>query len=137
MKMFQFIKYTAVANEKHCGFATIKCNFKFLLKDLSEITTKKELQEALLDATEYKIFRISPGKNGGYFPNMASYKINDAYEESCAMDSNFIINEMKKVIMEGVHDEMNKTGTQKMPTQESIFPIQSSYQPKQNDDCPF
>ncbi len=137
MKMFQFIKYTPVINEKHIGFATIKCNFKFLTKDLSEIKTIKELHDCLMDATEYKTFRISPGKNGGFFPNMASYKINDKYEECCMMDSNFILNDMKTVIMEGVHDEMNKNGTQKMPTQESIFPVQPSYEPKQNDDCPF
>lgn len=135
--MFQFIKYISVQNEKHIGFATIKCNYKFLTKDISEIKTIKELQECIMDVVEYKIFRISPGKNGGFFPNIASYKINDKYEDCCMLDSNFVLNDMKAVIMEGVHDEMNKNGTQKMPQEQSIFPVQSTYEPKQNDDCPF
>jgi hypothetical protein len=135
MKMFQFIKYEEVTGEKHIGLATIKCNYKFLTKNIRDIKDLNELQDCLMDATEYKTFKISNGKNGGYYPNMPSYKKGEEYKEYCITDSNFSKQEMKDEIMQGIHDYLGKPQTL---MQQSIFTAPPTYAPKNDtDDIPF
>lgn len=63
MTQIEFLGFTPISNEKHLGILSIKVWNRIVLR-----------------------YKIAAGKNGGYFANPASYKIEDKYSPSFAIE---------------------------------------------------
>ncbi len=122
MSICEFIDYLPTPGEKYLGIITVKLYGKIQV-----------------------LYKWSERKDGkGCFANPASFKIGDDYEPSILVDSRIEEKEIMDVIRCGVLTKINSNikpvqgcnGT-KVQMQQSTFVDQSSYEPKQSDECPF
>lgn len=107
MTNFEFLSYDAVVGEKFLGVATIRAWSKIILR-----------------------YKIIPGKEGrGFFASPASVKVNDKFESSFMLDSNFENQALLSLIKEEVSKYLNGT----------IAPPKPKETPSDGDygECPF
>ena len=116
MNEVKFISYKATPADKHLGIATI----------------------SVFGGKIYLRYKISNGKNGGTFPNVASYKVDEAYLPAFVIESSM----MKEEIESCIKNNLNKFLTQSAQSvQESGNVFRSATPPVMNSypegDCPF
>lgn len=119
MAVAEFVSYQETKNEKHLGIVTVKLYGKLILR--------------------FKWMERKDGK--GCFPNAPSYKIVEDGEEryipAILLDSRSEQEELEHLIRNGVKAVTSVKGIRPVQMEQSAFVTQPSYQPKQNDDCPF
>ena len=88
MKDVKFCDFKPTPNEKHVGIATV-----------------------LIDNIIFLRYKITSGKNGGYFPNAPSYKIveygQDSYIPGFLIESNMLKEQVESIIRSNVNRIMS------------------------------
>lgn len=115
----EFISYEPTSGQSYEGIITFMRHGKDLLR--------------------YKWVAKKDGK--GHFASPPSMKLVDEegerYVGSHLVDSRSDDEEMQAILRKGVNAYLQVKGVRPIQMEQSTFTNQSSYQPKQNDDCPF
>lgn len=131
MNNVKFIDYKPTPGEKHLGIATV-----------------------LINDIVYLRYKIVTGKNGGFFPNAASYRFSEfgveTYLPAFVIESNFLKEQVEQAIRTGVnrimHNQTSVANVQQhqMPQAQQQHVFNAPFQNDQvmvdsvvNDEIPF
>ena len=115
----QFIKYQPVLGQSYDGIVTFTRNGTDILR-----------------------YKWVPKKDGkSHFLASSSIKLVDEegerYLSSHEIDSKIEWEEIDTILREGIKKTLQVKGIRPIQMEQSTFATQPSYEPKQNDDCPF
>lgn len=118
MNTVEFVKYKPTPGEKYLGIITIMINNLIFLR-----------------------YKIAVGKQGGFFPNPANYKISeggqDSYISAFGIESNMLNEEVQSCIKSNINRILGTAATQYQAPRTAQYQAPSSAPDSSFNEIPF